>query len=286
MKDKLMEAPKMLLDDYVIFNSKLIDETNRRIILYKPYMYVVSTYNPKPCIYGNAALNFRIAITNAYGLYKDCGNYMRNFWNSFTSQEKATDYGEFLKFVEAARTIFCHNQDGSGKTIEQKEIFVQRVKEILSDAIDKNEGCLNVLIEDYKHINSINFDKILLLNLSDTAMELLTEKITIWCERITGDICVFFDTLPTQPEQFRQRVLDKWCSDVARWYSRSSNIQYIVAKDYHNLYRRACNLGSFNSWFCRKKKDLSDMGKIVNVIQTMRTPSSPLETMYSVLEQD
>ncbi len=257
-------------EEYTLFQTTDICQLNEYMSTIRPYLFFAANWAPKPSIGNNPALTFRIAVTNGYGLFKDCANYLQSWIDTLVqlgvlaSDQRSSIKQLITRFVDF-RSLFCHNQNAeSSQTKRQAE----KIK--------------NFLYEEYNI--SVNPDIPLLIQVNAEVFQSLIAQFCIETRRTVENLTQSMKNVPNMEKDKQECVWESWCDCVASWYSRENNVINCVARDLERLYRHEFNAGTVYSWY--KQKEVNEKRDLLRIIiKEMDEPAYPYSVIASFIRK-
>lgn len=273
----------------ILFDSSEIDKLNKAFSQVSPNMFFAAYYLPKPEQKGEAALNLRIAITNGYGLFIDCSNYLVTWASLLVSKQILTrqdqrNIRQFIQLFKDFRSLFCHNQTEGISSVKEQVCNARRFLEDLGINCNKYENMQPFLMIEgplqYKDIiNRLNYRAQTIL---DNFNHLIQK----------------YDTLNKEQKAI---VLDSWCEAVADWYYRSTNFRFQAENEILSLLRLSdgydrCRWHSdnvrirFNDWKNHveldwKKSRQNILDEIKENIRNSQVPAYPIPILFEIIKR-
>ena len=254
----------------VLFSGDYVRGVNEQLGRIKPFLFFAANWSPKPMIRGQNELNFRIAVSNGYGLFKDCANYCGS-WLGYLGKRGEVDKktreeitGLIGRFADM-RGLFSHNQDENYTDTIKK---IERVKKYIDD-----EFCFVVK-------GQVPF----LLKLDEKRLMDFLDRLCADTENAVKIIVDSMENISRKPDADQNKYWEEWCDCVALWYSRSNNIAYQVMNDLSKVYGMDFKRYNFIEWL-NKQRQNDRMKKLKSVIKNMNEPAYPQKVMYEYIQK-
>lgn len=263
----------------IAFNSKSVDNFNAWLESEFNYVFIAIDYSPKPFLNfsisnDSCELNFWIAITNLYGLYKDSADYILNYsWKDYMQQANFrqdfySELFDYVKFLVACRSLFSHNQMSfeaeSKKNINLISMFFQ------------NSGKDNVRNVGNKITSStLPF----YFSINDDEWEIILNYICDLSEEIFNEYTNTLKQNILLNTYGRNIFLSKWEKSVVDWFSNNNIYKHQAAKELYEYWKSidsSLNGYRFKNWY---KNIAWDNNDIKNIVRSMSEPSSPIDIL-------
>lgn len=273
----------------ILFDFSEIDKLNKAFSQVSPNMFFAACYLPKPEQKGEPALNLRIAVTNGYGLFIDCSNYLVTWaslleFKQILTRQDQRNIRQFIQLFRDFRSLFCHNQTEGMFSVKKQVCNAKRFLEDLGINCNKYENLQPFLMIEgplqYKDIiNRLNYR-------AQTTLDNFNHLIQK------------YDTLNKEQKAI---VLDSWCEAVADWYYRSTNFRFQAENDIFKFLRQRqghdrCGWHSdnvrirFNDWKNHveldwKKSRQNILDEIKENIRNSQVPAYPIPILFEIIKR-
>lgn len=241
-----MELPDVCPSDSICFQTAPVEELNRLAAQIDPRLYFAVYYQPKSWIEEESPrYNFRTMTTNLYGLFHDCGNFIRVISGylmpgvvtyldteiSFTAlSDKDKEalcqsnikkrYSEWMAVVEAWRSVFCHNNS------DQQSLNLDATKIVL-DWCDSEVPFLSM------DVSISAFDSI-----AEEGWALLLQKMVRETLEVQWYLEKCLITVASMPEgtSIKREIVKGWLNDLIYWYMTKQDLLLSWIADWYGYY--------------------------------------------------
>lgn len=246
------------IENSVAFSLEQVEELNDMAGSLDRRLFLFAYFEPKKLPpENNWQMGFYTAITNLYGLFWDCGSFVKNKLMTFRPQnchqgilprefhstrcnltsagnEIRSRFYAFIKHISSVRAVFCHNCSEELYLSKQNiDIQNQRFESILS--FDMNSS---VICEQ-------DWEK-LLISLIEDANAVVNDLVTCldWLKKLKIN----------NPTTFKQ-IIDDWlCNGIGNWYIISKELIINVLADFYFYYlsgniEYASSIREYNRYF-------------------------------------
>lgn len=241
-----MKLPDICPADSICFQTTPVDELNRLAAQIDPRLYFAVYYQPKSWIEDESPrYNFRTMATNLYGLFHDCGNFIRvisvhvmpgvvDYLNTVTSFTTLSDedkevlcqsdinkrYSGWMAVVEAWRSVFCHNNN------DQQSLNLDATGTVLNWC-DSEVPFLSM------NVSMTAFDSIAGEDWALLMKKMVRETHEVqWCL----EKCLL--TVASMPEGtfIKQKIVKCWMDDLVHWYMTKQDLLLNWIADWYGYY--------------------------------------------------
>lgn len=241
-----MELLEIYSSDSICFQNPPVEKLNTLAAQIDSRLYFAVYYQPKSCLdQESARYNFRTMTTNLYGLFHDCGSFIRvisdvlipqvrTYLNEpgcsapFSSEEKALllqadmskKFSQWMTVVEAWRSVFCHNND------DQQRLNLAAT-EIALTWSDSEVPFLS------ENITMAAFD-----NISRGDWELLIQKLfRETCEvQSYLEKCLIVAASMPQGSLPKRKIVARWLNALGYWYTKKQDLLLNWIADWYVYY--------------------------------------------------
>lgn len=273
----------------ILFDSSEIDKLNKAFSQVSPNMFFAAYYLPKPEQKGEAALNLRIAVTNGYGLFIDCSNYLVTWASRLESKQILTrqdqrNIRQFIQPFKDFRSLFCHNQTEGISSVKKQVCNARKFLEDLGINCNKYEN-----MQPFLTIEGSSQYETIISTLNDRAKIILN---------IFNQLIHKYDTLKKEQKAI---VLDSWCEAVADWYYGSANFRFQAKSDIFKLWRQSDGYDRrgwysgnsserFKNWTNHvelgwKQSRQNILAEIQENIRNSQVPAYPIPILFEIIQR-
>lgn len=273
----------------ILFDFSEIDKLNKAFSQVSPNMFFAACYLPKPEQKGEPALNLRIAVTNGYGLFIDCSNYLVTWASRLESKQILTrqdqrNIRQFIQPFKDFRSLFCHNQTEGISSVKKQVCNARKFLEDLGINCNKYEN-----MQPFLTIEGSSQYETIISTLNDRAKIILN---------IFNQLIHKYDTLKKEQKAI---VLDSWCEAVADWYYRSANFRFQAKSDIFKLWRQSDGYDRrgwysgnsserFKNWTNHvelgwKQSRQNILAEIQENIRNSQVPAYPIPILFEIIQR-
>ncbi len=241
-----MEFLEIHTSDSICFQSRPVEELNKLAAQIDPRLYFAVYYQPKSWLDEESArYNFRTMATNLYGLFHDCGNFIRvisdilmpevkTYLHNLSCSTPPSDedkavlcqsdikkrFSQWMAVVEAWRSVFCHNND------DQQRLNLDAT-EIALTWCDSEVPFLsmNLTVAAFDNITEEDWGKLLQKLLRET------QEVQWYLEK-----CLITAASMPQSSIARRRIVNRWLNNLAYWYTTKQDLLLNWIADWYGYY--------------------------------------------------
>lgn len=226
----------------VAFSADLVNQLNTVASSLDSRLFMFAYYEPKTMPNNESfQLYFYIALTNLYGLFWDCGSFVRtrlmtySFKNSnqgilprvdnpIIQRNKLQPYGMDIKTrfntllddISSARSVFCHN-NSSMLCLNSKDLDNQNkwFESVLQMSVDNTS------------LGQLEWEQ-LFVSLVDRANHVIKDLFFCldWVSKIKISNATFFEL-----------IIDDWLENgIGRWYNDKKDLTINILSDFYDYY--------------------------------------------------
>ena len=264
----------------VAFNTDPISKINELINKnIDPRLFLAAYYAPKHLSDSAPEYVFWCAVTNVYGLFRDCANFIDRgdhysllqvmSRDGLISEADRTQIARHISLICDLRSIFCHNiSDQFSADNHQFQKLISFLQNDLGLAPAPKDLPYRIDLEEKDWETALSY----ICAETDSCLSLLEKGIV---------------QIRTKPN--RADIIDNWLTGIALWYENHGSLIYRTAHDYYSFMglqngRRVGNRKKcVTTWLKNyqpvwRKQYLSEM-------KLMNEPALPLETTWRILQK-
>lgn len=296
-----MELLEIHPSDSICFQISPVEELNKLAAQIDPRLYFAVYYQPKAWADEESArYNFRTMTTNLYGLFHDCGNFIRvisdvlvpevktylsdsSCFTALPNEDRAVlcqsdiqkAFSQWIVMVEAWRSVFCHNNS------DQQRLNLDAT-EIALTWCDSEVPflCTNITMAAFDDIEKEEWEQLQKKLLRETReVEWYIEK------------CLIAAVSMPQHSSAKQHIVDRWLNDLAYWYTRKKDLLLNWIADWYGYYintvTKGIDAGVYNADLSfRKNAQIWAQNTFGSVHSTSwaETWLTPKERVYNLLK--
>ncbi len=239
-----MELPDIRPSESIGFQTVPADELNRLAAQVDPRLYLAVYYQPKSWMEEESSrYNFRTMATNLYGLFHNCGNFIRVISDSLIPEvvtylnaadcfptlshedqeelcqsEIKKRYSEWMAVVEAWRSVFCHNNN------DQQRLNLDATETVLI-------WCDSEIPFFSMDISITAFDSI-----TEDGWNLLLQKMLRETREIQSYLEKCLIVAAAMPDYIKQKIINCWLKDLVYWYMKKQDLLLNWIADWYGYY--------------------------------------------------